>query len=84
MEAITTEDVTLYHQALPRLEVLLNKFADAIAPLLDASPPDINKFHNSGLKGKVKELSSVSLLVKTGMTNAHIIICLSFFCLLCI
>ncbi|XP_045129040.1 pyridine nucleotide-disulfide oxidoreductase domain-containing protein 2-like isoform X2 [Portunus trituberculatus] len=52
-------------EALPRLEALLNKFAEAIAPLLDASPPDINKFHNSGLKGKVKELLSVSPLVKT-------------------
>lgn len=53
-------------QALPRLETLLNKFAEAIAPLLDSPSPDINKFYTSGLKGKVKELSSVKPLVKTG------------------
>ncbi|KAG0716904.1 Pyridine nucleotide-disulfide oxidoreductase domain-containing protein 2 [Chionoecetes opilio] len=52
--------------ALPRLEALLNKFAEALAPLMDAPPPNLNKFYASGLKGKVKELFSVSPLLKTG------------------
>ncbi|KAG0711207.1 Pyridine nucleotide-disulfide oxidoreductase domain-containing protein 2 [Chionoecetes opilio] len=30
--------------ALPRLEALLNKFAEALAPLMDAPPPNLNKF----------------------------------------
>lgn len=52
-------------EALPKLETLLNKFAEAIAPLLDSPPPDLNNFFGAGLKGKVRELSSMSPLVKT-------------------
>ena len=62
---------------MPQLEALLNKFAEAIAPLLDAPPPNLNKFYNSGLKGKVKELSAVSPLVRTGKRAEAVLVCLN-------
>ncbi|KAK7071140.1 Pyridine nucleotide-disulfide oxidoreductase domain-containing protein 2, partial [Halocaridina rubra] len=49
---------------LPEFEKLLNKFAEAIAPLLDSAPPDVNKFYNSGIKGKAKQLTRITPIMK--------------------
>lgn len=51
-------------KALPQLENLLNKFAEALAPLLDSVPPDVNKFYDSGIAGKIKQLPKFTPLLK--------------------
>ncbi|XP_076058041.1 pyridine nucleotide-disulfide oxidoreductase domain-containing protein 2-like [Oratosquilla oratoria] len=52
--------------AMPKFEALLNKCAEAVAPLLDNSPPDVNKYFSSGLMGKLQQLPQFLPLLKTG------------------
>ncbi|XP_071537319.1 LOW QUALITY PROTEIN: pyridine nucleotide-disulfide oxidoreductase domain-containing protein 2-like [Panulirus ornatus] len=51
-------------QALPRLESLLFKCAKALDFLVDYPPPDANKFFTLGLAGKIKQLGSITPLMK--------------------
>nr|XP_045592213.1 pyridine nucleotide-disulfide oxidoreductase domain-containing protein 2-like isoform X2 [Procambarus clarkii] len=52
-------------QAFPRFESQLNKFAEALDPLLDSIPPDYNKLFSASFAEKMKQISTVKPLIKT-------------------
>lgn len=56
-------------QALPKLESILYKFGEALAPLLDQVPPDANKIFSKGMAGKLQQIPTLSPIAKAGMYN---------------
>lgn len=52
-------------KALPHLESLLNKCAEAIAPLLDNVAPDVRNLYSSGILNRIKHLPNYMPLIRT-------------------
>ena len=54
------------HQAFSKYEALLNKFADAIGPLLDSPPPNLRSLGDATLLKKLRMIPSFKPLLQTG------------------
>ncbi|KAK4306063.1 hypothetical protein Pmani_022091 [Petrolisthes manimaculis] len=51
-------------EALPKLEAMLFKFGEALAPLLDQVPPDANKLFSKSMARKISQIPTISPIAK--------------------